>query len=117
MEPYVLDILKKCGILISNNKIVIPQEVNRDIFLSDERYADIQENIPLLKLKLSSSSLTCLQSPAGVKQKWPLLNLTRQLLKQHNYKMEPKRRCIGKDINGSKKYVRSFVITQGSLAT
>ena len=115
MESYVLDILKKCGILVSNNKIVVPQEVNRELFLSDKRYTDIQENIPLLKLKLSSSSLTSLQSPAGVKQKWPLLNLVRQLLKLHNYKMEPKRRCIGKDINGCKKYVRSFMITQQCL--
>ena len=110
MESHVIDIFKKCGLLISNNTVVDGQEINRDAFLSHEKYVDIQENIPLLKLNLSSSSLTCLQSKAETKQKWPLLNLARQLLRFYNFKMVPKRKCLGKGIDGVKRYVRYFRI-------
>jgi len=59
---------------------------------------------------MSSSRLTCLQSTAELNQKWPLLNLVRQILKSNNYKMAPIRKSNGYTKEGKKKYLRFFVI-------
>ena len=58
----------------------------------------------------SSSTLTCLHRDAEKKQKWPLLNLVRQILKVKYYRMKPYRKSAGKDASGKKKYVRYFLI-------
>ena len=42
------------------------------------------------------------------KQKWPLLNLVRQILKVNNYRMKPIRKSDGKTKLGKKKYIRFF---------
>ena len=64
----------------------------------------------VLKKKFSSSALTSLQSGAQKEQKWPLLNLVRQILRVCNYKMEPVRRSDGYDDEGKKKYKRFFLV-------
>ena len=38
-----------------------------------------------MKKMYSSGALTALQKSAEAKQKWPLLNLVRQILKSNNY--------------------------------
>ena len=109
-EKIVLLILKKINININKisdiNQLLIP----REIFLCDERYKDIKNNIPELKKKFKSSYLNSLQSTAEKKQSWPLLNLVRQILKSINYKMVPKRVCDGYDKEGKKKFKRFFNI-------
>jgi len=51
-----------------------------------------------------------LQKNAEASQKWPLLNLVRQILKSNNYKMDPIRKSNGYTKEGKKKYLRFFVI-------
>jgi hypothetical protein len=58
----------------------------------------------------SSSMLTSLQTNAPKKQKWPLLNLVRQILKSNDYKMEPIRKSAGYTKDGKKIYKRFFLI-------
>ena len=60
-------------------------------------------DIIILKKKFSSSSLTSLQKSAELEQKWPLLNLVRQVLKSCNYLMKPIRQSAGYDKEGKKK--------------
>ena len=109
-EKIVLLILKKINININKisdiNQLLIP----REIFLCDERYKDIKNNIPELKKKFKSSYLNSLQSTAEKKQKWPLLNLIRQVLRSCNYKLTPKRLSDGYTIDGKKKYKRIFIV-------
>ena len=73
-------------------------------------YDKIKMNIPLLKQFFSSSTMTSLQSDADTHQKWPLLNLIRQLLRAYNYKLVPKRICDGRTNDGKKKYKRMFIV-------
>jgi hypothetical protein len=54
--------------------------------------------------------LTSLQSTAEENQKWPLLNLVRQILKSCNFSMTPKRISNGYTKDGKKIYKRMFKI-------
>ena len=102
--------LNKCKIVCSElsdlNGITIP----REIFLDKELYLSVKDEIPILKQIFTSSALTGLQSNAEENQKWPLLNLVRQVLRSCNYKMTPKRISAGYTKDGKKIYKRMFVI-------
>jgi hypothetical protein len=88
------------------NGLTIP----RDILLSDNKYDEIKCFIPDLKKKFSSSFMTSLQKNAETSQKWPLLNLVRQILHVYGYKMEPIRKADGYTLEGVKRYKRYFMI-------
>ena len=84
--------------------------IERDILLNDQKYDSVKTKIPDLKKYLSSSCLTSLQRDANKKQKWPLLNLVRQILKIYFFKMEPIRKSNGYTKEGKKLYKRFFLI-------
>ena len=54
--------------------------------------------------------MTSLQKNADKSQKWPLLNLVRQILNVYHYKMDPIRKADGYTLEGIKKYRRFFQI-------
>jgi len=103
-------ILKNVGIEFENltelNGLFIPRET----LLSDAKYDEIKKLIPELKKNYSSSLMTSLQKTAEMSQKWPLLNLVRQILNIYNYRMEPVRKADGYTLEGIKKYKRFFLI-------
>ena len=84
--------------------------IDRDILLCDYKYEQIKYLIPDLKRELSSSYLTSLQNNAEKKQKWPLLNLVRQILHFYHFRMKPLRKSDGNTLDGIKKYKRMFQI-------
>ena len=84
--------------------------IPRETLLSDLKYEEIKKLIPDLKKKFSSSFMTSLQKNAEKEQKWPLLNLVRQILNVYNYKMVPVRKSDGYTLEGVKKYKRFFQI-------
>jgi len=108
----IVKILKICGFILNNltelNNLLIP----RDLLLNMENYNNVKEYFDKLKKtpNFSSSTLTCLHKDAEKKQKWPLLNLVRQVLKVRYYRMKPYRKSAGKDKSGKKKYIRYFLI-------
>jgi hypothetical protein len=89
--------------------------ITRDILLSDNKYDETKKLIPELKKNYSSSLMTSLQKTAEKSQKWPLLNLVRQILNNYNYKMEPVRKADGYTLDGIKKYKRFFLIKKKIL--
>jgi hypothetical protein len=89
--------------------------ITRDILLSDNKYDETKKLIPELKKNYSSSLMTSLQKTAEKSQKWPLLNLVRQILNIYNYKMEPVRKADGYTLDGIKKYKRFFLIKKKIL--
>lgn len=102
-------ILEKCGLIICENEILI----HRDQLLNDFLYESLTNDIEELKKTLSSSFLTSLHKEATKKQRWPLINLIRQILQVYNYKMQPIRKADGYTKDGVKKYKRFFLV--GSL--
>ena len=107
---HIKSFLNKCKIVIQNfddlNGMLLP----REIFLDKEIYNSVKEDISILKQLFTSSALTSLQSNAEETQKWPLLNLVRQILRSCHYKMIPKRVSAGYTKEGKKIYKRMFII-------
>ena len=110
MDKEIIEFLKKCKLQLDDETQLEGQLIPRDILLSPNTYEDVKAEIAVLKKKFSSSALTSLQSGAQKEQKWPLLNLVRQILRVCNYKMEPVRRSDGYDDEGKKKYKRFFLV-------
>ena len=103
-------ILSYCNIYFNTldelNGILIP----RDILLNSSKYEEIQTLIPELKKMMSSSVMTGLHKNASESQKWPLLNLVRQILLAYCFQMSPIRKSDGYTLDGIKKYKRFFKI-------
>ena len=85
--------------------------IPREQLLCDLKYNEIKKLIPDLKKIYSSTFMTSLQKNADKCQKWPLLNLVRQILNNYKYKMLPIRKSDGYTLDGIKKYKRFFLIT------
>lgn len=112
-ENIIIQILIKSGFVLSEdiselNGILIP----RELLINDSKYEIVREYLEKLKKHelFSSSFLTSLHKDAEKKQKWPLLNLVRQILKVNYYRMKPIRKSDGKTKLGKKKYLRFFLI-------
>ena len=82
MDTSSCDILRSLDIDPNN---VDGALIQRDVLLNDSLYNDIQKKIPDLKKRFSSSYMTSLHKGAKQQQKWPLLNLVRQILHTYNY--------------------------------
>ena len=116
-EPKQIDeksrmILNEIGLHFENVEQLNGELIPRDFFMNNVKYLQIKDKINDLKNVFSSSSLTCLHQNAITKQKFPLLNLIRQILSVYNYDMNPIRKCDGYTKDGIKKYKRFFIIAK-----
>jgi hypothetical protein len=110
MDDEIKILFKTIGLDINNFDELNGLTISREVLLSDAKYDEIKHLIPQLKQKFSSSLMTSLQKNAEKSQKWPLLNLVRQILHVYGYKMEPIRKADGYTLEGVKKYKRYFLI-------
>lgn len=108
--PELFNLLKKCNIIIESENYLNGMLIPREILLSKEKFIELSDEINEIKKSFSSSKLTALQKTAKENQKWPLLNLVRQLLKVSGYRMIPKRQSNGYNKEGKKKFKRFFVL-------
>ena len=103
MKKEVIKFLNKCNLAFDSVEQLNGMEIPRDILLSKKKYEEIIEEIVSIKKSgFSSSSLTALQKNAKERQKWPLLNLVRQILRASNYNLIPFRKSDGRDKLGKK---------------
>tara|TARA_Y100000817_G_scaffold291449_1_gene262990 strand:- start:794 stop:1150 length:357 start_codon:yes stop_codon:yes gene_type:complete len=109
-KEQLLSFLTICDISCSSLDQLNGLEIDRNIFLDLQRYKKAKEHILTFKNIYSSSYLTSLQSNAPINQKWPLINLFRQIFKANGYQMTPKRKAAGYNKDGIKKYRRLFVV-------
>lgn len=103
-------ILQEIGLVFESLADLESQIIPREVFLDDLKYNNIKDKISSLKTLFSSSSFTCLHKNACEKQKFPLLNLVRQILGTYYFKMKPFRKSDGYTNSGVKKYKRFFMI-------
>tara|TARA_Y100001970_G_scaffold228967_1_gene283812 strand:- start:3922 stop:4269 length:348 start_codon:yes stop_codon:yes gene_type:complete len=109
LNDVIIIINKVCNTNINNIEEIDGMVFQREIFLNDELYTNLINEIKILKNIFNTSELNCLHKNAKENQRWPLLNLMRQILKSLNYKMVPKRICDGYK-NGKKQFKRLFII-------
>lgn len=116
-ENEIIKVLSEIGIQIEKLDNAKGLFIERDQLLSDTKYDEVKKLIPQLKQTYSSSFLTSLQKDADKTQKWPLLNLVRQMFSIHGFKMEPIRKSNGYTLEGVKKYKRFFLIREKSSSS
>ena len=109
-QKIVKEFLNKCSIVFEDFNQLDGMLIPRDLLLSKDKYEIVKDDIDKMKKLYSSGSLTSLQKTAKENQKWPLLNLVRQILKSNNFKMDPIRKSNGYTKEGKKKYLRFFII-------
>lgn len=114
-NSLILNFLNKCNIICNDIKNLDGTIIYRDTLLNPNLYDKIKQDIPLLKNILNSSTYTSVQKNAENNQKWPLINLIRQILKRYNYELKPKRHADGYTKDGQKKYKRLFEIKNKSI--
>ena len=112
MNETIKEFLNKVGIEFENVEQLDGQLIHRDILLNKDLYEEIKKDIPELKKLFSSSSHTSLHKNAEESQKWPIINITRQILKSCNFDMEPIRRSDGKTKDGKKRFKLYFKISK-----
>ena len=112
MDEISKKILNSIGIFFNELNDLDGQFIPREQFISDSKYEELKNLIPELKKHYSSSFMTSLQKNANVYQRWPLLNLIRQILNTFGFKMEPIRKSDGYTLDGIKKYKRFFQIVR-----
>jgi uncharacterized protein YihD (DUF1040 family) len=110
MDEESKSVLKIIGFEFDELKDVEGSIIPREVLLSDNKYDEVKKLIPELKKNYSSSFMTSLQKNADKSQKFPLINLVRQILNVYHYKMEPIRKSDGYTLEGVKKYKRYFQI-------
>lgn len=110
MDDEIKSIFKIIGLEINQFYQLNGMIISRETLLLDNKYDELKYLIPELKKNYSSSFMTSLQKNAEKSQKWPLLNLIRQILHVYGYKMEPIRKADGYTLEGVKKYKRYFLI-------
>ena len=116
MDDTIHEVLKCVGIhfeLLENNSEIL---IERDSLLDESKYNEVKGKIPCLKKYFSSSFLTSLQQNAVTTQKWPLINLIRQILKAISYDMKPIRKANGYTKEGIKIYKRFFSIIKRPIS-
>ena len=91
--------------------------IPREKFLQDSVMDTIQTYMPILKDYYHSSKLTCLHKNSMQKQKFPVLNLFRQLLKCHGILMKSKVFATGYTFaNGKKEWSRNYIFIKISAS-
>tara|TARA_Y100000996_G_scaffold293942_1_gene232546 strand:+ start:1644 stop:2009 length:366 start_codon:yes stop_codon:yes gene_type:complete len=106
----ILQLLNKSGILCESIEQLDGLQIPREALLDITKYEAVKDLIVELKQHFSSSYMTSLQSSAEDSQKWPLLNLIRQVMKVMNYRLLPKRISDGYTKDGKKKFRRIFLV-------
>ena len=107
MDNSAKNVLSIVGINVEDME---EKTIMREVFLCPTRYNEVKKYIEELRNSYSSSSMTSLQDGAEKNQRWPLLNIVRQILNVYNYKMVPIRESDGYSEDGKKRYRRKFRI-------
>jgi hypothetical protein len=113
-NDLIINFFNKCNIIFDDINNLDGTIIYRDTLINPILYDKIKQDIPSFKNILNSSTYTSVQKNAENNQRWPLINLIRQILKRYNYELKPKRLADGYTKDGQKKYKRLFEIKKKS---
>ena len=111
-----LDVIKKffsiINISVDNLDSLELLELDRDLLLKETINSEFSKLVEESKKVYNSSKLTSLHKNRLEKQKFPAINLLRQILKCNHYKLTPKTISLGYHKNGRKIIKRSYIINK-----
>lgn len=113
-DEVILEVLKAAGVEVQAFDAIDGLTIPRDTLVRPGAYTEAASIVPDLKAHFSSTHMTCLQDEAPGVQRWPLLNLVRQVLRASGYNMAPRRLSDGYDSDKRKRYKRVFVVSRAS---
>lgn len=102
------DIFSALEINIKERNDITNIILKQDTLKSKTLISDLNEKVPNLKSYYNSSKLTCLHKNSLDKQKFPAVNMFRQILKCNSFKMEPYVISKGYDKFSGKKLVERY---------
>jgi hypothetical protein len=108
LNLLIIQMFSELSIKISNIEDLDNMQLSRDIFLDTELHKNLINYVPYLKKYLKSSMLTSLHDNSIIKQKFPSINIFRQILKCQGYKMTPFIVSNGYQKNNGKKVIKRF---------
>ena len=114
MIELLIRLLRAAGVPIHDVTVLDGLIVDRSTFLRPDAYLDAAHLLPELRRSFSTTHLTALQNDAPSTQRWPLLNLVRQVLRASGYEMVPRRISDGYDPGRKKRYKRAFAIEKAN---
>ena len=116
VELILKEMLSQINIKFDTIDELVDTEILRSDILSEEICNYFQKYQKTLKtLGYKTGTLTSLHKNNYVKQKWPAINMLRQLLKCNNLHMKPFVKSDGYDkSSGKKKTIRYFIIKKNS---
>ena len=116
LDDLIIKMLSDIDIKVDNLDNLNNLIIERDHFINNCFYPVLKTYIPLLKDYLKSSSLTGLHSNSEKKQRYPSINIVRQVLKCRGYKLVPMIVSQGYDKStGRKKTKRYYKIIKMKL--
>ena len=104
----VKDIFNIINKPINSREDLLNMRINNTYLRSDMFKTKIIKMIPKLKQKYKSHTLTCLHNNSLDKQKFPTINMIRQILKCNNLKLQPFIMCKGYDPITHKKLLERY---------
>ena len=110
----MLRVLNTAGITVDTFERIDGLTIPRETLVRPGAYTEVAGVVPALKTHFSSTHMTCLQDEAPGGQRWPLLNLVRQVLRASGFAMAPKRMSAGYDANKRKRYKRVFHVSKAA---
>tara|TARA_B100001057_G_scaffold475814_1_gene543034 strand:+ start:528 stop:896 length:369 start_codon:yes stop_codon:yes gene_type:complete len=113
-EEVILHVLQLAGVDVGSVAGVEGLSIPREILVRPGAYTEVAKVVPTLKSHFSSTYMTCLQDEAPGGQRWPLLNLVRQVLKASGFNMVPRRVSDGYGPDKRKRYKRVFDVTRAA---
>ena len=109
----IVKILAVLGISVKTEKDLFDVLIHRDDLLRVDIEQRLAEFVDSLKEKYKSSMLNCLHKNRETKQKFPAINLVRQILKCNGYQLKPLVFSKGYSKHNGKKLVeRNFKIVR-----
>ena len=98
---------------ISRREDLLNLSLNHKYLRNEEFKFEMIKLIPKLKKKYKSHNLTCLHSNSLDKQKFPVINMIRQILKCNGLRLEPYTVCKGYNkATKNKEFERYYIIKE-----
>ena len=107
----MLELFRLLGYHIYEQNDLLDIMIMREKLLEKKTNKLLLDKVPELKKVYNTGYLSCLHDNSIYKQKWPAINLLRQILKCNFYQLTPKILSNGYDkLSGKKQVTRVFVI-------